>query len=51
MESREFFERAMQDHLPPMGATKATVEGVKEFVTDMYPGLSLSKMLKEMGPS
>ena len=39
----------MQDHLPPMGAIEATVEGVKEGVQAFAPGLTLSKILGDIG--
>ncbi len=47
--TREFFERAMQDHLPPMGAVEAAFEGVKEGVKAFAPGLTLSKILGDIG--
>src|SRR5690348_6287682 len=47
--TREFFERAMQDHLPPMGAAEAAVEGVKLAVEAFAPGLTLSKILGDIG--
>ena len=46
---REFFERAMQDQVPPMGAAKAAVEGVKLAVEAFAPGLTLSKILSDIG--
>ena len=47
--TREFFERAMQDHVPPMGAAKAAVEGVKLAVEAFAPGLTLGKILSDIG--
>ncbi len=54
--ANEYFERMMQQHLPPMGAVEASVEGVKEAVKAFAPGLQPRKMaseiwaeLKEMG--
>ncbi len=47
--TREFFERAMQDDLPPMGAVKAAAEGAKLAVEAFAPGLTLSKILGDIG--
>jgi hypothetical protein len=47
--TREFFERAMQDALPPMGAVKAAAEGVKLAVEAYAPDLTLGKILSDIG--
>jgi hypothetical protein len=48
-QTKEFFERAMQDHLPPMGAAAAAIEGVKEAVKAFAPALTLKDILQDIG--
>jgi hypothetical protein len=48
-QTKEFFERVMQDQLPPMGAVEAAVNGVKEAVKSFAPSLSLGKILSDIG--
>ncbi len=49
-QTKEFFERAMQDHVPPMGSLpRRRLRGVKEAVKAFAPGLTLGKILSDIG--